>query len=31
MQLGDTRHLWELTNYLTGNQRSPNYKVASRA
>jgi len=31
MRLGDARHLLGLTNYLTGNQESLNYKAASRA
>jgi len=30
MWLGDTRHLLGLTNCLIGNQKSPNYKTASR-
>jgi len=31
MWLGDIRHLLRLANGLTGNQWSPNYKVALRA
>ena len=30
MQLGDTRHLLGLTNYLIDNQGNPNYKIVSR-
>ena len=30
MQLGDTRYLLGLTDCLTGNWKSPNYKAVSR-